>query len=98
MMSDLVDPSSIEEIVGVKRHIRRHYARAVSSTQTFYILHSQRCLDNRIDLRECRFSLALDRGGVDLGVWDDLQDRPFVLGLDQQERLVPLVVTTAEAS
>ena len=88
-MSDLVDPSSIEEIVGVNRHIRRHYARAVSATQTFYILHSQRCLDSGVDLRECRFSVALDRG-IRFREWEELQDRPCALGVCQN-RLVPIV-------
>jgi hypothetical protein len=77
-MTALVSPSRIEEIVGVKRHRQVHYGRAVSTEQTMYILHSQRCLDSGIDLRECRFSVALDRG-IELKVWDDLQDRPVVL-------------------
>jgi hypothetical protein len=29
--------------------------------QTVYILHSRECLTSGIDLRDCRFSLALDR-------------------------------------
>jgi len=90
-MTNLVSPSSIEEIVGVKRHSEDHYGRAVSSEQTFYILHSQRCLDGGIDLRECVFSVALDCG-IKSFVWDDLQDRPVVLGV-WQDRLVPLAGT-----
>ena len=38
-MSDLVNPADIERIVGVQRHPKRHYARAVSAEQTVYILH-----------------------------------------------------------
>jgi hypothetical protein len=90
-MSDLVDSSRIEAIVGVNRHRQAHYGRAVSAEQTVYILHSQRCLDSGIDLRECRFSVALDRG-INLAVWDDLQDRPVVLGV-WQDRLMPLIGT-----
>ena len=90
-MSALVDPSRIEEIVGVKRHRQVHYGRAASEEQTFYILHSQECLDRGVDLRECLFSVALD-GGIEVVVWDALQDRPVVLGV-LQDRLVPLTGT-----
>ena len=86
-MTNIVSPNRIEEIVGVRRHDQAHYGRAVSTEQTFYILHSQRCLDSGVDLRECRYSVALDRG-IEMEVWDDLQDRPVVLGLGQ-DRLVP---------
>ena len=61
-MTDLVDPDEIERIVGARRHPIHHLARAVSSEQTVYILHSQRCKDSGIDLRACDFSLALDNG------------------------------------
>lgn len=61
-MTDLVDPTEIERIVGARRHPIHHLARAVSSEQTVYILHSQRCKDSGIDLRACEFSLALDNG------------------------------------
>lgn len=61
-MSDLVPTDQIESIVGARRHAWKHYARAVSAEQTVYILHSRTCLETGIDLRECEFSRALDRG------------------------------------
>ena len=61
-MSDLVDSSSIEAIVGTSRHATAHYGRAISAEQVVFILHSQACLDARADLRTCAFSRALDRG------------------------------------
>lgn len=61
-MSNLVDPSAIECIVGASRHATRHVGRAVESEQTVYILHSQACKDSGADLRECEFSIALDHG------------------------------------
>lgn len=67
-MSDLVGSDRIEQIVGVARHPTWHYARAVSAEQKVYILHSQKCLDSGIDLRDCVFSHALDRG-IDLDHW-----------------------------
>ena len=90
-MTNLVSPSRIETIVGVNRHSEAHYGRAVSAEQTFYILHSQRCLDSGVDLRECVFSVALDEG-IKSYVWDALQDRPVILGV-WQDRLVPLAGT-----
>lgn len=72
-MSDLVDGLEIERIVGVKRHLRAHFARAVSKEQRVYILHSQVCLEDNKDLRNCEFSLALDKG-IDESQW--VLDRP----------------------
>lgn len=59
-MTDLVP--NAEAVVGVPRHETDHYARAVTSEQTVYILHSRECLGIFDDLRDCPFSKALDRG------------------------------------
>ena len=67
-MTELVPADEIESIVGRKRSVKDHYARAVSAEQTVYILHSRECLDMHADLRECPWSLALDRG-IDLDEW-----------------------------
>ena len=74
-MTDLVPRTEIEDIVGRPRHARAHFGRAVSETQTFYILHSMDCLEFNEDLRRCPFSVALDRG-LDMEVWERLQDKP----------------------
>ncbi len=87
-MSALVDPSEIERIVGIPRpRGRTHFGRAVSAEQTVYILHSQKCLDSGIDLRECPFSLALDPG-IEPRRWEGKEDRPVLLGI-WEGRLVP---------
>ena len=96
-MSALVPADRVEQIVGVGRHRQAHYGRAVSAEQTVYILHSQRCLDTVDDLRNCRFSRALD-GGIDRQSWAGYEDQAVALGV-WQERLVPLAGTkVAEAS
>jgi hypothetical protein len=77
-MSNLVDPDEIEKIVGATRHERMHYGRAVSREQRVYILHSARCLNNNPDLRDCIYSIALEKG-IDLNHWEKYQDRPVVL-------------------
>lgn len=61
-MSNLVPADSIEKIVGIARHATDHYGRADSAEKTVYILHSQECKDSTPDLRDCPFSIALDRG------------------------------------
>jgi hypothetical protein len=86
-MTALVDPSEIESIVGIERHPTRHYARAVSDEQTVYILHSHRCKDSGIDLRECPFSVALDRG-IDMDIWGAYQDRPMRVMVNRSGRLI----------
>lgn len=84
-MSDPVDPSKIEGIVGATRHPTEHIARAVSAEQTVYILHSAECLSYGFDLRGCPFSTALDRG-IDVTVW--VEDEPLTVAV-VGGRLVP---------
>ena len=76
-MTDLVPADQIEQIVGIQRHPYRHYARAITAEQTVYILHSQACRDTVPDLRECIYSIALDRG-IDAVAdeWEGCYDSP----------------------
>lgn len=87
-MSDLVDPTEIERIVGAERHAVQHLARAVSAEEMVYILHSQKCKDSGIDLRECPYSIALDEG-IRMEDWRDRTDQPVVLAIFR-DRLIPL--------
>ena len=57
-----------------------HIARAVSAEQTVYVLHSTRCKESGIDLRECPTSIALAHG-IDLEWWQGWEDKPVVLTL-----------------
>ena len=63
-MSDLVDHTQIERIVGARRHPTEHIARGVSTEGVAYVLHSEECRTRHADLRDCRFSKALDRGEI----------------------------------
>jgi hypothetical protein len=93
-MTDLVPTEDIERIVGVERHQTAHYGRAVSAEQTVYILHSHDCKNSGTDLRECRYSTALDRG-ILMAQWAEHQDVPVKLWVDGgSERLVPLDTLT----
>jgi hypothetical protein len=67
-VSELMNRTEIEMIVGMSRHATEHYARAVSAERTVYVLHSYRCLNGGRDLRECPYSLALDEG-IDPAEW-----------------------------
>jgi len=75
-MSNLVPPAQIEQIVGRQRHATAHYGRAVSSERVVYILHSIQCLYWNDDLRDCPFSVALDRG-IEVDKW--VEDEPVLL-------------------
>ena len=88
-MADLVPAEQIEAIVGASRHAAQHLGRAVSSEQVVYVLHSQRCLDSGIDLRDCEWSKALDVG-IDPADWRDFEDRPVALAIIKG-RLFPVV-------
>ncbi|GAA3730239.1 hypothetical protein GCM10022239_03540 [Leifsonia bigeumensis] len=81
-MSRLESAATIEAKVGVERHPVFHWARAVSAEQRVYVLHSAKCRDSGIDLRDCEFSVALDRGieaAVPRAGWAGQYDRPVVL-------------------
>lgn len=87
-MSERVDQTKIEGIVGVKRDPRLHYARIVSAEQMIYILHSQECRDSTPDLRECPFSEAMDRG-IEVSEW--IRDAPVLVEIDEGGVLRPQV-------
>lgn len=87
-MTDLVPAEEIEQIVGARRHPHQHLGRAVSSEQTVYVLHSEKCRDSGVDLRECEWSVALDRG-IDLDDWAGHVDQAVVLAF-RQGRLFPV--------
>jgi hypothetical protein len=87
-MTNLVPADQIEQIVGARRHAHQHLGRAVSAEETVYVLHSEKCRDSGIDLRECEWSLALDRG-IDLAEWAGYEDRAVVLAFRRQ-RLFPV--------
>lgn len=91
-MSDLVDAGEIERIVGAPRHATEHLGRAVSAEQKIYVLHSRQCLDSGTDLRDCSFSVALDRGikgRLLWGSWRLVLDRPVPLSVSCDGWLVP---------
>lgn len=89
-MSRVEAADRIEGIVGAHRHDSLHIGRAVSAEQRVYVLHSRECAARGIDLRQCEFSIALDEG-IDLSLWEDYQDRPVELGIDDKcLDLVPL--------
>lgn len=87
-MADLVNPEQIEQIVGAARHPQWHIARAVSSEERVYVLHSNECKVQRADLRDCLWSLALDNG-IDLDQWEPYQDQPMRV-IVADDRLVPI--------
>jgi hypothetical protein len=80
-MTELVPASEIEGLVGTTRNAKHHIARADSTEQEVYILHSQECLDSDIDLRLCLYSIALDHG-IDLEDWQGYEDRPVYVKVD----------------
>ena len=87
-----VPADQIESVVGVARHPKMHFGRAVSAEQKVYILHSQECRDHRDnlrdDLRECGFSIALERG-IDMESWAGHEDVAVALGV-LEGLLIPL--------
>lgn len=87
----VVPADKIEGIVGHQRHSTYHYARAVSAEQRVYILHPHECLlTNATDLRDCPFSLALNRG-IDLDYW--VEDVPLRVNV-RDGRLIPAPAQT----
>ena len=89
-MADLVDAGDIERIVGARRHRKVHIGLADPAQGEFYILHSGECVGSGIDLRECAYSRALDRG-ADPEDWAGFEDRPVFLDI-VEGRLRPMGV------
>lgn len=86
-MSRLESAETIEATVGALRHPTEHVARAVTAEERVYVMHSAECLASGIDLRECKYSIALDRG-ILLRAWRLFPDRPVRVFLEGG-RLVP---------
>lgn len=98
-MTNLVNFSEIEQLVGAPRDRRLHLVRIDTAAETVYILHSQECFERfdmrPSDLRECLFSRALDNGLEDYE-WADYEDQvvEVTVAYDQMDggrsRLVPV--------
>ena len=87
-MTERVPANRIEALVGAKRHPWRHIIRGAMDgpdAGLAYILHPDDCRNHWDDLRDCPWSLALDRGGVWLP--DDL---PHHVRLRNGELLVDM--------
>ena len=93
-MTDPVDRSEIEKLVGARRSPGAHLGRADSEAGKVYILHSQRCLDTGMDLRGCRFSIALDFG-ISMEDWEGFEDETVALRV-YEDRLIPVPLTWSE--
>lgn len=78
-MTNLIPPDEVEQLVGAKRHPTKHIGRADHEERMIYILHSQECVDTNLDLRECKFSVALDRR-VDGDCWPSGPQELFIHG------------------
>ena len=92
-MTEIVNIGAIEQIVGARRHASFHLGRFNTTTGDVYILHSRDCLAVTKYLRECEFSLALDRG-IDVDLWwpSEKQDRPVMLSISEHGDLIPFVL------
>ena len=75
-MTTLVPAADIEQIVDAPRDAHQHVARLVGGV--VYIMHSKKCVATTADLRDCRFSRALD-DGVQADA-DDADDVDFLAG------------------
>lgn len=65
-MVERVNSDEIEGIVGTHRRRYYHIGYADSKTQTFYIMHSELCLQGNPDLTLCEYSLALGAGKINI--------------------------------
>ena len=94
-MTARVPSNQIEAIVGINRKQFVHVARAVTTEQTVYILHSAHCLSQFGDLRDCPFSKALD-AGIDRDYWQGYEDQPIIAGIAKTGELVPDQILTTD--
>lgn len=78
-MTDIVPSEDIESIVGTYRRRYAHIGYADSNTGTFYILHSEICKETCSDLRDCDYSIVLDKNNINV----TLLDKPAYIMLDE---------------
>lgn len=79
-MSSLVPANQIEQLVGARRHPLYHFICGRSADGLAYILHPDECRAMWDDLRDCPWSLALDRRTYYLP-----PDEPFIVRYRQGE-------------
>lgn len=79
----VVPEEDIEHIVGVPRWFQEHIGRWRPDSGSFYILHSQECLDSTPDLRDCAFSAAMAVQGWDVAFMREYLGRPCVLEINR---------------
>lgn len=89
MSSDVkvVPSDEIEEIVGCLRFKDKHVGYVMSSRKTVYVMHSHYCRDSNVDLRQCKYSLAIE-DGIDEEVWSGHMDKPMFVEVEDNT-LVP---------
>lgn len=87
-MSKLVPTEEVESVVGATRHQTLHIGRAVTETETLYLLHPHSCKDTGIDLRECEYSLAMDIG-INPERWTNFFDQAVFVEIEN-EMVVPV--------
>lgn len=93
-MSKKVDPSAIEKIVGAPRNRKAHFGKLMSDEDRMYIMHSHECVRDNEDLRQCKFSLAMDRNMPE-AIWNKYADKTVLLGV-MEGALVPLIELNEE--
>lgn len=85
-MSELVPREDIVNHVGRERHPNDHYGRWNTNEGRIYILHSYECVTKGEDLRQCEYSLALDKGPRR---FEGHKDTPVKLAINSNGRLIP---------
>lgn len=85
-MTTPVDPTLIEEIVGIARHATEHYARLDSQSQQTYVLHSAECLTEvGTPAPDCPYTAAQENGVLDnIGDWFAAENQPVIVDLDDE--------------
>lgn len=90
-MSDLVPKDIIEAMVGTERQETVHMARASTKVNRVYLLHSAECLkEYGHDLRDCPFSLAMDKG-IDTELWEGCLGVPTAVRISDTYGLLPMI-------
>lgn len=80
-MSGKVSAERIAEVFGIERFPFEHAVRVLHSERMVYVLHSQHCVETHPDLRECRYSKAMDEG-INEDLWAPFMEKIVIATVD----------------
>ena len=82
-MVNIIPPDEIEELVGSARLFDKHVGRVITAERRFVLMHSEQCLQEYDDLRDCPYSQSMQSNFYS-GRWESHRDEAMLVELDRE--------------